>query len=564
MNLSRLPLLWKIWLSTSVALTLLFVMMGIYLQRTVQQSATAGLLDEARASSQAYDAVLESRAETLRSLAAILSAMPEPAPGENWLTRVAGRLEPSTFVETAEPDGARREILLGDAAAVPDTQPLAASAAAVFPRPSSGFYVDRGTLYQVAVTPVYAGEALASVLVTGYVLNHEFAQRLKLAAGKSEFILASRGQIYASTLDDRATGNAVRSMILERKPGFAGDGRMEYVPLARDLVDIDGKLAGRLFVLRSFEEAKANIASLRQRILIMWLAAVVAGLGLTYAAARRLVRPLQDLDRAASEVSMENYDTRVPVDRDDELGRLAESFNKMCDSLRQARAELIRRERIAAIGRIAGSIVHDLRNPLAAIYGGAEMLVDTALTPEQSRRIAENIHRSSKRIQQMLDDLVRVARGGTVDKKPLPLRSVIDSALAALEAVAMQHKVRFEVEVPQELEVMADPSRLHRVFLNLVQNSLDVLPDGGRVRIRAESEHQWAMVEVVDDGPGIPAEVRGQLFQPFTSHGKKYGLGLGLALARQTVLDHGGDLWASHERNGARFVVRLPRRAGAA
>lgn len=562
MNFSRLSLLWKIWLSTSVALTMLFVLTGLYLQRTVQHSATASLLDEARASSQAYDAVLEARAETLRSLAAVLSAMPEPAAG--WLKQIGGQLEPSTFVEVAEPEGPRRAILLGDEETVPGTAALTASATRAFPRPSSGFYVHRGTLYQVAITPVYQPPArLESVLITGYILNHAFAQRLKRAAGKSEFILFSRGQIYASTLDDRATGNAVRSMILGRNPGFASDGVMEYVPLGRDLVDIEGKLAGRLFVLRSFEEAKAGIAGLRRRILFMWLAAVVAGLALTYAATRRVVRPIQQLDRAASQVSMENYDTRVPVESDDELGRLAETFNKMCDSLLTARRELIRRERITAIGRIAGSIVHDLRNPLAAIYGGAEMLVDTQPTPEQSRRIAENIHRSSQRIQEMLDDLVRVSRGGAVDMKPLALGQLIASTLSSLEPTALQHNVRFEVEVPAELEVLADASRLRRVFQNLVQNSIDVLPGGGRVRITAEEQDRWVTVEVVDNGPGIPAEVRGQLFQPFTSHGKKYGLGLGLALARQTVLDHGGDLWAAHQRDGARFVVRLPRRGAA-
>src|SRR5438094_2158627 len=146
-------------------------------------------------------------------------------------------------------------------------------------------------------------------------------------------------------------------------------------------------------------------------MVLTWLCALIVGLVMTSLLARRIVEPVKQLDRAAAEVSRQNYDFRLAVGSNDELGRLARTFNAMCDSNQSARAELIRQERIATIGRLSSSIVHDLRNPLAAIYGGAEMLVDTELSTPQMKRLAANIYRASRRIQELLQDLVNVSRG---------------------------------------------------------------------------------------------------------------------------------------------------------
>jgi signal transduction histidine kinase len=243
----------------------------------------------------------------------------------------------------------------------------------------------------------------------------------------------------------------------------------------------------------------------------------------------------------------------------DELGRLATTFNSMCASLQAARAELIRQERISTIGRLASSIVHDLRNPLAAIYGGAEMLVDTEPNPERTRRLATNIYRASRRIQELLQDLTNVTRGSSGKTEPCNLRDLIMSGIEPLRSNAESQNVTLAVDVAEDLELDAERGRLEGVFLNLVDNALAVLPKGGEIHVSAKTQPGSVVVEVADNGPGISREIRAQLFQPFVSHGKKNGLGLGLALARQTVLDHGGDLWVnSEEGRGARFFVRLP------
>ncbi len=148
--------------------------------------------------------------------------------------------------------------------------------------------------------------------------------------------------------------------------------------------------------------------------------------------ARRIVEPMKQLDRAAAEVARQNYAIEVEVRSEDEMGRLARTFNQMCASIREAREELIRQERISTIGRLSGSIVHDLRNPLAAIYGGAEMLVDADLPPAHVKRLAGNIYRASRRIQELLQDLLNVSRGRAQRAGNVPLREVAAAACDSL------------------------------------------------------------------------------------------------------------------------------------
>jgi signal transduction histidine kinase len=297
----------------------------------------------------------------------------------------------------------------------------------------------------------------------------------------------------------------------------------------------------------------------RRDIVLMWAGAIGAGLLLTYLLARRILRPVQELDRAAAEIGRGNYDAEVGVKSNDELGRLATTFNAMCASIRNARQELIRQERIATIGRLSTSIVHDLRNPLAAIYGGAEMLVDHELSTNQVRRLASNIYRSSRSMQELLQDLVDVTRGKTHAAEPCKLREVVDAATEPFAATAESQRVQVECDVPEDIELQLERSRMERVFGNLMSNALDAMPSGGKVRISADRHPSYVIVQVADTGPGISSEIASRLFQPFVSAGKKNGLGLGLALSRQTVLDHGGDLWAaSRPGEGAHFFVRLP------
>ena len=241
------------------------------------------------------------------------------------------------------------------------------------------------------------------------------------------------------------------------------------------------------------------------------------------------------------------------------LGRLAQAFNAMCASIQDARRELIRQERISTIGRLSTSIVHDLRNPLAAIYGGAEMLMDGELSPPQVQRLAGNIYRSSRRVQELLQELVDVGRGKSRASEVCRLRDIVEAAYEVYAGTADAQSVTVRIEVPDNIELPLERARMERVFLNLIDNALEAMPGGGSLQIAAETADKAVVVRVQDSGPGIAPEVRKRLFQPFVSAGKRNGVGLGLALSHQTVLDHGGELWADSEiKTGALFFVKLP------
>jgi signal transduction histidine kinase len=333
----------------------------------------------------------------------------------------------------------------------------------------------------------------------------------------------------------------------------------DYLSLGADLPDPGGKVIGTLFIVRSSEGERAVLAELQRNVGVFWGVAILVALGLTFLLARRVLRPVHRLDRAAEEVIRRNYDYRVPVETNDELGRLATTFNTMCESIRSAREELVRQEQIATIGRLSSSIVHDLRNPLAAIYGGAEMLVEAGLTPEQRQRLAGSIYAASRRIQELLKGLMDVSRAKRHPVEMCKLSDIVADALQLASRNAGAQAAQIGFDVPEDIVITGDRDRLERVFVNLIDNAIEAMPEGGRIQIRARTENGAAIVEVEDSGRGISEEAWPKLFQPFASFGKKNGLGLGLALSRQTLLDHAGDLWADKRNgNGARFFMRIP------
>jgi signal transduction histidine kinase len=315
-----------------------------------------------------------------------------------------------------------------------------------------------------------------------------------------------------------------------------------------------------LYIIRSFEGPSRALMELRRNVTIIWILEVAAGLAFTYLLARRILEPVKRLDRGVEEVIKQNYDYRVAVETQDELGRLAQTFNAMCDSIRTARDELIRQERISTIGRLSSSIVHDLRNPLAAIYGGAEMLVDAGLSREQRDRIAVSIYRSSRRMQELLQELTDMSRAKAKRVESCRLLEIVHAARDLTAQSAGLPPVSIVIDIPAQVEVSVDRDRLERVFMNLLNNSLEAMPDGGTLRVTAQQDATTVTVQIEDNGSGIPETAWPTLFQPFASFGKKNGLGLGLALSRQTVLDYAGDLWADRKMTaGARFFVRLPK-----
>lgn len=563
------PLTRQILMAVSISISLLIGATSWLALRFAIDTTSRGLEGEVTASLRAYETLWRARENMLASVSSLMSNMPE--------VRASFRTgDQATIRDTASEVWAKVSqeeaiFLVADAAGAviaslgggpaPPLAEVMRSAAPRFPQQSKGFLTHDGRLWQIVVTPVYVdaqqGSALLNILLTGYPVNTGLAKSLRQNTG-SDFVFSIAGQPIASTLDPAKTAelnqtpNPGIDPVLVRTQG-AGFGL-----LAAPLLDIAGKSIGELRIIRSFDAAQERLDELQRSMLGLWTVAVLLGLGLSYALTRKIVDPIERLDKAAAEVARQNYDTRLVVDRGDELGRLAQSFNTMCVSLQEARGELIRQERLATIGQFATSIVHDLRNPLAAIYGGSEMLVDTGLNESQSRRIARNIYQASLSIQSLLQDLSNISSGKLSPLERCSLAEVVCASAERLLSSIDTQFISFHIDVDLSSTVSVERARMERVFFNLIANAVEAMCGSGSIRIRSEETATTVTLSITDNGPGIAAKLKSQLFEPFATAGKRNGMGLGLALSRQTVRSHGGDLWSETVSEGASFCVRLP------
>jgi signal transduction histidine kinase len=564
--MSRPSLLWRVLFATSAATVLLFGTTAYLIAQFAVRITQQSVQEEVRLSLRDFEFLWHTRADSLARASALLSTMSDVRgafkTGDAATIRdTASDLwshvshEDAVFL-VVDPIGRVIASLGGNA-----SQPFPGLALAIpraslnFPKQASGFTVENGRLYYTILTPVYvdsaSGPALLNILVTGFEVNDRFAASLAEASEGSDFLFSAGGRAVATTLHaapPTLAGSAVQ----------IGDTR--YALLTEPLLDLFGKPAGSLTVLRSLAATDRHLSELRGRIALILVFAILMALLVSYALARHIIDPIHRLDKAAAEISRGNYGYRLDIGRDDELGRLARTFNAMSDSIQQARKELITQERLNTIGRLSSSIVHDLRNPLAAIYGGAEMLADNEnLSPPQSRRLALSIYRASRHVLEMLRDLSDTVRGKAEPIETCRLVDIVEAAHGVIAQAAETQRTVIEIDIPGDYELPLERSRMERVFLNLISNSLEATRDGGLIRISAREEDGVFLIQIDDNGSGISDEVRQQLFLPFFSHGKRSGLGLGLALSRQTVLDHGGQLWVGEKDTpGARFFVRLP------
>jgi signal transduction histidine kinase len=216
-----------------------------------------------------------------------------------------------------------------------------------------------------------------------------------------------------------------------------------------------------------------------------------------------------------------------------------------------------RQAALTTIGSLSLSIIHDLRNPLAAIYASAETLICVESLPHQIKRLATNIHRASGRLNELLADLSGILSGNRPQAEICEICDIITAASHAALAASENNHIRMLHDLPQEIKVPIQRSRMQQVFFNLITNAIEAMPYGGEIRISASAAEDYVLVNIEDTGPGIPRRIRERLFEPFATADKRDGLGLGLALARQTVLDHGGEIWME-PADGCRFAIRLP------
>lgn len=342
-------------------------------------------------------------------------------------------------------------------------------------------------------------------------------------------------------------------------------------------------LAPELLAIAERERRESRQALLaahaRARELTMWtgwtllllgvvgaVAGALAGFGIARSWRRRLVELRVPIQSAAGSLDAVVGPVQVRggaevEDLEESLNSLAARVTDVVQRLQAAERESLRNDQLAALGQLAAGLAHELRNPLTSI----RTLVEAARTggpqSELDARDLEVIDEELTRLDSTLQTFLDFARPPKLERRPVDLRDVVRRTVVLVNPRAERQSVQIDVSLPKDpLIVDADPEQLRQVLLNLLLNALDALRTDGRIEVIASANMltQEAVIEVADNGPGIPEAIRETLFDPFVSS-KSSGTGLGLTICRRIIENHGGAITAGNRpTGGAVFSLRLP------
>ncbi len=349
---------------------------------------------------------------------------------------------------------------------------------------------------------------------------------------------------------------ALTEAIRARDLLLAGESRLRTT-----LVELDNTLRTRTEQIAG--NLEYNARRLRLFTGVMGVIAVAVGVLITLWVTISL-RPLGRLRSAARRIAAGDYGSRIAETGPAEVADLAREFNAMGRAVEEREREVVRAERLAAVGKMAAMITHEVRNPLSSIGLNAELLEDelAALAAgDEAKELCRAIGREVDRLTAITEEYLSFARLPTPRLAAGSVTVVVDDLARfvrddlASRGVALS--VEHEAAVPRAL---LDEGQIRQSVLNLVRNAAEAVAGhgGGHVAIRTRAEGEQVAIEVADDGPGVPADLRDRLFDPFVST-KDGGTGLGLALTHQIVRDHGGTLTLTPDGPGATFTIRLPR-----
>jgi signal transduction histidine kinase len=281
---------------------------------------------------------------------------------------------------------------------------------------------------------------------------------------------------------------------------------------------------------------------------------------------REAVAPLQRLVAAMSRAEAGDLAVRADEGRPDELGVAARGFDATLAALRRSQAELeafyrermVRADRFATVGEMATGLAHEIKNPLAGLSGALELLAeDLSGNPRQADVVGEMRHQVS-RLTNTMESLLSFARPPKAKLRDTDLNATIEKVLFLVRQQRRLAAVHVEPDLGDVPHVLADPSQLEQVFLNICLNACQAMgPAGGRLTIRSRDTDGRVNVDVEDTGPGIPDHVRPNLFKPFFTT-KREGNGLGLAISARIVAEHGGNIgYRCPPGGGTIFTVAL-------
>jgi signal transduction histidine kinase len=281
---------------------------------------------------------------------------------------------------------------------------------------------------------------------------------------------------------------------------------------------------------------------------------------------REAVSPLQRLVTVMRRAEAGDLTVRADEGRPDELGIATRGFDATVAALRRSQAELeafyrermVRADRFAAVGEIATGLAHEIKNPLAGLSGALELLAeDLAQDPRQAEIVGEMRHQVA-RLTHTMESLLSFARPARAKLRATNVNESLEKVIFLVNQQCRGGNVTLHAHLAETLPaVLADPFQLEQVFLNICLNAIQAMAGGGTLAIASRAGDGNVVVEIEDSGPGIPAELRAQVFKPFFTT-KREGNGLGLAISARILAEHGGHIgYRCPPAGGTIFTVTL-------
>jgi signal transduction histidine kinase len=343
-------------------------------------------------------------------------------------------------------------------------------------------------------------------------------------------------------------------------------------PVSQEYTDEDGRrelgVAARIAALgwtviveQPTREAYANATVLQRQLGVAISIALLGMITIGYLFGRSFINPILKLKSGTHDIAAGQLQTRVSIDRDDELGDLGRSFNTMADQLVKLQEEVKRQERHAMFGRVAAGLVHDLSHPIQNIGNSSRLLLREDLDPESRDQFRRTIERELDTLKRFMDDLRNVVKPKPIERFAMDINASVADIAESMRGEGDRNGVTVETSyAPGPLIIDGDRFALGRVYRNLITNAIQATEPGGRVTIATRRAGDQVEIRVSDTGSGIPADRLSAIFDDFVTT-KRRGLGLGLAISKRIVEQLNGTIEVQSEvGRGTSFTLRFPAR----
>jgi two-component system NtrC family sensor kinase len=345
---------------------------------------------------------------------------------------------------------------------------------------------------------------------------------------------------------------------------FSSDGH-DYIAGA-SVTSIGGlTIVTRISATAAYLTARQLLDDLVLVGLVLVLVAAIFGVF----ASRRITRPLERLSSAVRKIAKGDFDVNVAIKSSDEIGELSTSFNNMAgelkereSSLKKAQHALVQSEKMAALGTLSAGLAHEVKNPLSAVLGYAQLSKRKLGQPEALLKHLDTIETETRRCNEIIGNLMQFSRQEKGEHSRISVNAVVEKSIAIVDHQLSLKNVRIESNLADNIpDVSGNANQLQQVLMNLMINAQQAIgEEGGMVDLATFVNGDSVLITVSDTGPGVEADVAEKIFEPFyTTKAAGQGTGLGLSVTYGIIQDHRGKISVERaESGGAKFVITLP------